>query len=225
MKVCVDAHLVGLLDELSGYGFHFASLAHESFGRGTIDPVHGEIEEDRISDALNRGKTTLREDMTNEFEAAAAAPGWYPGENGAMRWWDGSQWTAAAPNNAQLQQQQWQQDKTLAIVAHISPIVAGFLGPLIVYLIVKNDATKSPWVKHHAIEALNFQISLAIYGTVAMFIGFILTIITFGLFLFILIPLFIAFALATLVLSIMATLSANKGEWYRYPMTIRVVNP
>lgn len=162
--------------------------------------------------------------MTNEHGAASAAPGWYPGQDGSMRWWDGTQWTAAAPTNTQLQHQQWQQDKTLAVVAHISPVVAGFLGPLIVFLVVKNDATKSQWVRHHAVEALNFQISLAIYGTIGLFIGFILSIITFGLFFFILFPLIIVFALASLVLSIIATLSANKGEWHRYPLTLRVVN-
>ncbi len=153
----------------------------------------------------------------------AAAPGWYPAQDGSMRWWDGAQWTAAAPSNGQLQQQAWQNDKTLALIAHLSPLVAGFIGPLIVYLIVKNDVTKSQWVKHHAAEALNFQISLFIYGMAATVIGIILTIVTLGLFFFVLILFFIAFAIGALVLSILAAVASNNGDWYKYPLTLRLI--
>lgn len=31
--------------------------------------------------------------MSTDVTSATPAPGWYPDQSGAMRWWDGSQWT------------------------------------------------------------------------------------------------------------------------------------
>lgn len=165
------------------------------------------------------------------------APGWYPTPDGTQHWWDGTQWTASAPPppgmgvspgggvpNQQIQQnQQFQQEKTLAIVAHIGPVIAGFIAPLIVWIVVKDDQTKSEWVRHHAREALNFQLSLLIYGVVLTIVGIVLTIVTLGLFFFVLIPLFVLLAFGTLIFSIIATVKANRGEWYQYPATIRLL--
>lgn len=42
---------------------------------------------------------------TELHRAATAAPGWYPDQQGALRWWDGQQWTAhTQPANAPVQQ-------------------------------------------------------------------------------------------------------------------------
>lgn len=105
-----------------------------------------------------------------------------------------------------------QDDKTMGMIAHLSGIVTGFIGPLVIWLINKDKSDKA-WVIEEAKEALNFQITVLI----AMFICGALTLILIGLFL---IPIV---AIAALVLAIMAGLKANSGESYRYPFAIRLI--
>src|SRR5687767_7779847 len=51
-------------------------------------------------------------------------------------------------------------DRTWAMLAHLSPIVGlGFIGPLVVWLIYKD---KSPFVADQAKEALNFNLAVLI---------------------------------------------------------------
>src|SRR5690242_4163268 len=50
-------------------------------------------------------------------------------------------------------------EKTLALLAHILTFIAPILAPLIIYLIKKNE---SEFVRWHAAESLNFQITMAI---------------------------------------------------------------
>ncbi|WP_432479675.1 DUF4870 domain-containing protein [Nocardioides sp. GXQ0305] len=119
-----------------------------------------------------------------------------------------------------------QEEKTWALVAHIGTLVAayialGFLAPLLVML-VKGDA--SPFVRRHAVESLNFQISLLIYSIVGAIVAFVLAVATFGIGLVVLVPLVIVLAIAVLVLIIMATVKAGNGEDYRYPLTIRFIS-
>ena len=98
----------------------------------------------------------------------------------------------------------------MAMLAQLLGIFTGFLGPLVMYLVAKDD---QPFLKHHAAESLNFQITL--------FIGFIvsavLMLVLIGFLLF-----FVVW-IGGLVLVIVATMAANRGEWYRYPINIRMV--
>ena len=50
-------------------------------------------------------------------------------------------------------------EKTLAILSHILTIVSSFIAPLIIYLLKKDE---SPYVREHAKESLNFQITVFI---------------------------------------------------------------
>ena len=82
------------------------------------------------------------------------------------------------------------------------------IGPLIVWVIKKED---HPEIDRHGREALNFQVSWTIWAFIAgvlwlVFIGIILTAVL---------------GIAWLVLTILAAVKANKGEFYRYPLTIR----
>jgi hypothetical protein len=93
----------------------------------------------------------------------------------------------------------------------------GFLAPLLIMLTVGNQ---SPFVRRHAVESLNFQISLLIYGAVA----FLFSLLTFGLGLIIVLPLGLVALVAIIVLLIQASIRASNGEDYRYPLTLRFVS-
>ncbi len=119
-----------------------------------------------------------------------------------------------------------QEERTWAMAAHIGSLVAaylalGFLAPLIVML-AKGDS--SPFVRRHAVESLNFQISLLIYSVVAGIVAFVLVVLTFGIGLAVVVPVAIVLVIAALVLIIMATVKAGNGEDYRYPLTIRFIS-
>ena len=98
-------------------------------------------------------------------------------------------------------------ERTLAILAHILTLVGGFIPPLIIYLIKKDE---SAFVAAHARESLNFQITLII-------IFIILAILIIGiLFLWLV-------GVLDLVLVVVATIRASENKLYRYPFNIRLV--
>jgi uncharacterized Tic20 family protein len=108
-----------------------------------------------------------------------------------------------------------EQERTWALAAHIGSFLAaylalGFLCPLIV-LLVKGNA--SSYVRYHAVESLNFQITAAILTVVFAILIFVVI----GIFLL------IALGVAYVVLVIMATLAASRGQLYRYPVSLRLV--
>jgi uncharacterized Tic20 family protein len=97
-----------------------------------------------------------------------------------------------------------------ALAAFIAPFLGGVLGPLIVYL-VKRD--QSAFAADAAKEALNFNITVAIGYAICLCLFIV----------FIGIPLMIALGIAWLVLTIVAGVRASEGISYRYPATIRFV--
>ncbi len=156
----------------------------------------------------------------------AAAAGWYPDPegSGSHRYWDGTRWTdalssaipPASPHNARDDSRTW------ALVAHLSALASlivgfPFVGPLVVYLVKKDD----PFVRRHAAEALNFNLSWMLYGIVLGIATVILIFFIVGL---ALIPVLIVLALAWLVLICVAAAKAGQGAEYRYPLTIRFVS-
>ena len=103
-------------------------------------------------------------------------------------------------------------DNSIAMLVHLSGIFFSFIVPLIVWLVNKDKPEKA-FLNANAKEALNFQLTLL--G--AYFISGILMVVLIG---------FLTYAVAWiggLVFAILAGLAANKGETYRYPMTIRLI--
>lgn len=102
-------------------------------------------------------------------------------------------------------------DKALIILSHLSALIGvGFILPLIVWLVKKNEADI---VAAHALEALNFHLSLLIYTICAIPLCFIV----------IGIPLLVVMGLGSIVLAIIAAVQASDGKFYRYPLTLRMV--
>ena len=84
------------------------------------------------------------------------------------------------------------------------------LGPLVMWL-VKKDA--DPYVDQQGKESVNFQISMMIYTIASIILIFVFI----GA---ILLPLLI---IANIVLTIIGTVKASKGEPWKYPLTIRLI--
>ena len=145
--------------------------------------------------------------MTSYEPSSNPPAGWYPDPQGVSRWWDGNAWGDPAPVG---QGASGTDPKTMAVLAQALGIVTGFLGPLVIYLV---NGEKDPFVRHHAAEALNFQITLILAYVVAFVLSFILI----GL---LVLP--VLFVLG-IVFPILAAVAANRGEWYRYPVSIRLV--
>ncbi|KFN46573.1 DUF4870 domain-containing protein [Arenimonas metalli] len=105
------------------------------------------------------------------------------------------------------------EDKTLALITHLSGIIAGFIVPLIIWLINKDKADKA-WLTGQSKEALNFQITVLLAWIVAVVLSFLLI----G---FLLYPVIL---IGNIVFCILAGIKANNGESYRYPVAIRLVS-
>jgi uncharacterized Tic20 family protein len=95
-------------------------------------------------------------------------------------------------------------DTTLAALAHASALVASFLGPLLILVLAEDELAE-----RNAKSSLNFQI----VTVVALFVSGLLTTVLVGLLLF---P---AVLLIDVALVLVATVRANDGEIYSYPLT------
>jgi uncharacterized protein len=98
-----------------------------------------------------------------------------------------------------------------ALLGFFFHFLGHLLGPLIVWLIKRND---SPEIDAAGKESLNFQLSMLIYDIVAG----ILCIVLIG------IPILIALWVLNTVLVVIASIKTNEGQVYRYPLTIRFLN-
>ena len=106
--------------------------------------------------------------------------------------------------------------RNTAVAAHLSTfagLVVPFgsvIGPLAVWL-TRRD--RDPFIDQAGREALNFGISIAIYGSLVLVAALML----------IGIPVLIAGVVAWVVLASLAAVKASQGQSYRYPLTMRLV--
>lgn len=129
------------------------------------------------------------------------------------------------PGYPQQNPNQQSNDRIIAALAHWAPLVVmlafgliiplvsallAFLPPLIVML-----TAKTQYVREHARESLNFQLTVAIAGFVVgiislvWFYGWIFALLLFA---------------ACAAVQIIAAVQASKGEFFRYPVIIRFVS-
>lgn len=97
-----------------------------------------------------------------------------------------------------------------ALAGLVVPVVGCIIGPLIVWQIKKEEF---PFVDEQGKEAVNFQISMLIYGVVA-------ALLIFACIGTVLLP---AVAIFDLIFLLIAAVKANDGQHYRYPLTIRFI--
>lgn len=108
------------------------------------------------------------------------------------------------------------QERLWAMLSHLLSFVAaylflGFVAPLVVLLVF---GPRSAYVRAQAVESLNFNLSWLLYAIV----GVILLIVAVGLLIL------IALGIAYVVLIVIASIRANNGEFFRYPLTIRFMS-
>lgn len=101
-------------------------------------------------------------------------------------------------------------ERLWATVAHLSIPFFGFVGPTMVWF---GFAHRSAWLRESVVEALNFSILYTITQVVCA----LLVVILLGV---VLVPLV---GLAAVIACILATMAAQRGEQYRYPVNLRIV--
>ena len=106
--------------------------------------------------------------------------------------------------------------RNTAVAAHLSTFAGlilpfgSVIGPLAVWLTRRDQ---DPFIDNAGREALNFGISIAIYGSLLLVAALMLV----G------IPFLIVGVVAWVVLASLAAAKASQGQAYRYPLTMRLV--
>lgn len=109
-------------------------------------------------------------------------------------------------------------ERTWALYCHLAAYamyvvpaigLANILGPLIVWHIKKPE---SAFVDDQGKEAVNFQLSMTLYSLLLSPLCLV------GL------PAVLLTWLASIIMPIIAGMAAQRGERYRYPLTLRLVN-
>lgn len=102
-------------------------------------------------------------------------------------------------------------EKLWAALTHVSGILFAFLGPLVMYLVMRD---RGPFIRAHSAGALNFQLTILIVALVSIPLAFIgigfLLLFAAGIF--------------ALVIEIMAAVKAGQGQWYTPPLSLRFVS-
>lgn len=103
-------------------------------------------------------------------------------------------------------------DRTMAMLAHLLGIFTWFIGALVIWMMKRET---SPFVDDQGKEALNFQITIGIlYVALAL-----VTCVTFGIGSL----LYPVAGVVNIVFCIIAAISSQKGDLYRYPVNWRVI--
>lgn len=103
-----------------------------------------------------------------------------------------------------------QDEKLWATLTHVGGILFNWIAPLIAYLVLKD---RGPFIRQHTAAALNFQLTVLI----GYLIGGVLALIIVGYLIM------LAVWVLSIVFAILAATAANRGEYYKYPLTITFV--
>ena len=112
-------------------------------------------------------------------------------------------------------------ERTYALLIHLS-LLAYLVFPLLVVIplvmwLVRRE--QSAFIDDHGKEAVNFHLSLVLYTATAIGI----TIVTCGIGFFLIPIVAIGSYVLGVIGMVMAAMAANRGEFYRYPMCMRLI--
>lgn len=114
-------------------------------------------------------------------------------------------------------------DRTLAVLAHLSPIIAlvltagwlSWVGPLLVWLIWRG---RGGLVRTAAATSFNFNVTIWVALVVGWICFFTIVLIPVAILLWV-VPVVLQF-----VFSILGAVRASRGEAFRYPLQIPILN-
>jgi uncharacterized protein len=121
-----------------------------------------------------------------------------------------------------------QQERTWGAISHAGAVVAmicsagflGFLASIAVYVVHKD---RGPFVRSHAANSINVQISMFIWLVVATVLYVVLGIVTLGIGFVIFLPVFLVPLVVAGILHVIGAVKAYNGEWWNPPMTPQFV--
>ncbi len=109
------------------------------------------------------------------------------------------------------------EDRNLAMLTHLSGILFGFLVPLIIWLINKDNPAKA-YLTSESKEALNFQLTVLIGYVICWILTMTIILALIGG------PLWLLLWIANLIFCIVAAVAVNSKGTYRYPIALRLIH-
>jgi uncharacterized Tic20 family protein len=121
-----------------------------------------------------------------------------------------------------------QEERTWGAISHAGAVVAmicsagflGFLASIAVYVVHKD---RGPFVRSHAANSINVQISMFIWLVVATVLYVVLGIVTLGIGFVVFLPVFAVPFVVAGVLHVIGAVKAWNGEWWNPPLTPQFV--
>ena len=119
-----------------------------------------------------------------------------------------------------------QNDKNYSSITHLSGFAGWFIpfgniiAPIVLWTAKKNE---SSYIDAHGKAAVNFQLSLILYGFLLALLIIPIAIFTLGLGLVAIALGIIPAIILKFILIITASIKANNGEQYHYPFTIEFI--
>jgi uncharacterized Tic20 family protein len=102
----------------------------------------------------------------------------------------------------------------LAGLSPLLPVIGGVVAPLVIWQL---KADEFPFVAEQGRRAVNFQLSMLLYVSIGIIVSFASIVGTF------LVPvLFCVYGLINVIFVLIAAVKANRGQHYRYPISIRI---
>lgn len=108
------------------------------------------------------------------------------------------------------------EDRNIAMITHLSGILLGFIVPLIVWLMNKDNPAKS-YLTNESKEALNFQLTILIGYVICWVLTMTIILALIGG------PLWLLLWILNLVFCILAAVAVNSRGTYRYPFAVRLI--
>ncbi len=102
------------------------------------------------------------------------------------------------------------EERLLAAAIYVSSFFTVFLGPLVIWLIKKDE---SSFIDYHGREYFNFLISYGVYFIIS---GILIIILIGAIFLW-------ALGILAFIFPIIAAIKAYEGKEYRFPFIFRII--
>ena len=112
-------------------------------------------------------------------------------------------------------------ERTPAILTHVLGILTLFVGPLVMYILLRKKA--SPWLRAHLDEAVNYHILVLAAFILLIVLSLVFTGVGLATVSLLLAALALLVFFASIVFGIIATVKAAQGKAYHFPLDVKIV--